>query len=90
MRVSHETIYRSLFIQARGVLKRELTQHLRRPRTVRGARRRGPGSMPDGISISERPAQVEDRAVPGIGKATSCVATRPRRSQLWSSVTPAS
>lgn len=65
MRVSHETIYRSLFIQARGVLKRELTQHLRRPRVVRGARRRGPGSMPDGISISERPAQVEDRAVPG-------------------------
>jgi transposase, IS30 family len=65
MRVSHETIYRSLFIQARGVLKRELTQHLRRPRTVRGARKRGPGPMPDAISISERPAQVEDRAVPG-------------------------
>lgn len=65
MWVSHETIYRSLFIQARGVLKRELTQHLRRPRAIRGARKRGPGSMPDGISIRERPAQVEDRAVPG-------------------------
>jgi IS30 family transposase len=65
MRVSHETIYRSLFIQARGVLKRELTQHLRRPRAIRGARKGGPGSMPDGICISERPAQVEDRAVPG-------------------------
>ena len=63
--MSHETIYRSLFIQARGVLKRELTQHLRRPRAFRGARKRGPGSMPDGICISERPAQVEDRAVPG-------------------------
>lgn len=65
MRVSHETIYRSLFIQARGVLKRELMQHLRRPRAIRGVRKRGPGSMPDGICISERPAQVEDRAVPG-------------------------
>lgn len=65
MRVSHETIYRSLFIQARGVLKRELTQHLRRPRAMRGVRKRGPGPMRDAISISERPAQVEDRAVPG-------------------------
>ncbi len=66
MRVSHETIYRSLFIQARGVLKRELTQHLRRgahhPRRVASA---DSGPMADAISIRERPAQVEDRAVPG-------------------------
>ena len=65
MRVSHETIYRSLFIQARGLLKRELVQHLRRGRTIRGARKRGAGPMADAISIRERPAQVEDRAVPG-------------------------
>lgn len=65
MRVSHETIYRSLFIQARGALKRELVKHLRRGHTIRAPRKRGPGSMPDGISIRERPAQVEDRAVPG-------------------------
>jgi IS30 family transposase len=65
MRVSHETIYRSLFIQARGLLKRELLQHLRRRRTTRGARKRGSGPMADAISIRERPAQVEDRAIPG-------------------------
>lgn len=61
----HETIYRSLFIQARGALKRELVKHLRRGRTIRGARPRGSGPMADAISIRERPAQVEDRAIPG-------------------------
>jgi IS30 family transposase len=65
MRVSHETIYRSLFIQARGALKRELVKHLRRGHTIRGARKRGAGPMADAIFIRERPAQVEDRAVPG-------------------------
>jgi IS30 family transposase len=68
--VSHETIYRSLFVQARGVLKKELLQHLRSKRTIRRskqARRTGDGrgQITDIVSISERPASVEDRAVPG-------------------------
>ena len=71
MRISHETIYRSLFIQARGVLKKELAQHLRRRRTLRQARSAGQnngrrfGGIVDAVSISERPPEVEDRAVPG-------------------------
>lgn len=70
MRVSHETIYRSLFVQARGVLKQELTAHLRRRQTVRrnrnAASRPAPhGHIVDAVCIRERPAQVEDRAVPG-------------------------
>jgi len=70
-RVSHETIYRSLFIQARGVLKKELLAHLRRGRSMRHGRShrskvgKGCGSIVDAVSIRERPAQVEDRAVPG-------------------------
>ena len=69
-RVSHETIYRSLFVQARGVLKKELLQHLRSKRTIRRSkqtRRKGDGrgQITDLVSISERPASVEDRAVPG-------------------------
>ena len=70
MRVSHETIYRSLFIQARGVLKKELVQHLRSKRLIRRSRHsraggKSHGQIVDAISISERPAEVEDRAVPG-------------------------
>jgi IS30 family transposase len=61
--VSHETIYRSLFVQTRGVLKKELMQHLRSQRTMRHSRH-GSG-IKDMISIRERPASVEDRAVPG-------------------------
>ena len=69
-RVSHETIYRSLFIQARGVLKKELMQYLRTKRTIRRSKhaslkRNGLGQIKDAVSISERPASVEDRAVPG-------------------------
>ncbi|WP_441228164.1 IS30 family transposase [Tardiphaga sp. 20_F10_N6_6] len=68
--VSHETIYRSLFIQARGVLKKELLEHLRAKRTVRRSRhasmkRTGLGQIKNAVSISERPPSVEDRAVPG-------------------------
>jgi len=68
--VSHETIYRSLFVQARGVLKKELLAHLRTRRTIRRSRhaslkRDGLGKIKDAISIRERPADVEDRAVPG-------------------------
>jgi IS30 family transposase len=69
MRVSHETIYQSLFVQARGVLKRELTKRLRTRRANRrpkGARPpSGKGQIVDPVMISERPAAVEDRAVPG-------------------------
>ena len=69
-RVSHETIYRSLFIQARGALKKELLQHLRRTRAMRRSRHHTQktddhGRIRDTVSISERPATVEDRAVPG-------------------------
>lgn len=68
--VSHETIYRSLFIQARGALKKELLQHLRRTRMMRRSRHHtqkgiNHGRITDTVSISERPASVEDRAVPG-------------------------
>jgi IS30 family transposase len=68
--VSHETIYRSLFIQARGALKKELLQHLRRTRAMRRSRHHTQktgdhGRIIDAVSISERPATVEDRAVPG-------------------------
>jgi IS30 family transposase len=70
MRVSHETIYRSLFIQARGVLKKELVQHLRSKRLIRRSRHaraggKSHGQIVDAISIRERPAEVEDRAIPG-------------------------
>ena len=69
-RVSHETIYRSLFIQARGVLKKELLAHLRSTRAIRRSRhaslkRDGLGQIKDAISIRERPAAVEERAIPG-------------------------
>ncbi len=69
MRISHEAIYRSLFIQSRGVLKKELTAHLRTRRQMRlpkGAQSRtGQGQILDMVSIRERPAEAEDRAVPG-------------------------
>jgi IS30 family transposase len=70
MRVSPETIYRSLYIQARGVLKKELIKHLRTGRRIRrakaaSARLISPHGILDAVRISERPAEVEDRAVPG-------------------------
>src|SRR6267143_1974121 len=70
MRVSHETIYRSLFIQARGVLKKELIAHLRSKRRIRRSRHsrasgHRSGQIVDAISIRERPAEIEDRAIPG-------------------------
>jgi IS30 family transposase len=68
--VSHETIYKSLFIQARGALKKELLQHLRKPRAMRRSRHHTQkttdhGRITNTVSIRERPAEVEDRAVPG-------------------------
>ncbi len=92
MHVSHETIYLSLFIQARGGLKRELTQHLRTRRANRRARGKKPpsgkGQIVDPVMISERPAEVEDRAVPGhwegdllMGKRQTAIGTLVER---WS------
>ncbi|HYB50496.1 MAG TPA: IS30 family transposase, partial [Burkholderiaceae bacterium] len=68
--VSHETIYRSLFVQARGALKKELIGHLRSRRRIRRSRHatfrgEGRGEIADAVSIRQRPAEVEDRAIPG-------------------------
>ena len=67
MRISHETIYQSLFIQSRGALRRELTRYLRRPRSQRRPPQHaeGRGRLPDMVNIRQRPAEVADRAVPG-------------------------
>ena len=70
LRVSHETIYHSLFIQARGALKQELVRHLRSQRRIRRSRHssvhgHSQGRIVDAVSIRERPAEVEDRAIPG-------------------------
>jgi len=70
LHVSHETIYRTLFIQARGALKKELTAHLRWQRKSRRSQRAarvppGRGQIKDAVSIRQRPAEIEDRAVPG-------------------------
>ncbi len=87
MQVSHETIYRSLFVQSRGVLKQEFLRHLRRRKTMRRpkaarATTQPRGQIVDAISIRERPPSVEDRAVPGhwegdllAGKRNSYIAT---------------
>ena len=69
MQISHEAIYRSLFIQTRGVLKKELTAQLRTARRMRHPKshnaKSGQGHILDMVSIRERPAEIEDRAVPG-------------------------
>ena len=86
MRISHETIYQALYVQARGELRRELTGYLRTKRVHRRPRRDTPkqrGHIKDMVLISQRPAQIEDRAVPGhwegdliMGKnGRSCIAT---------------
>jgi IS30 family transposase len=89
--VSHETIYRSLFIQARGAFKKEFQAYLRSKRSIRRARTStlkddGLGGMPNAVSIRERPASVEDRAVPGHwegdlieGTNKTCIATLAER-----------
>ena len=72
MRVSPETIYQSLYVQGRGALRWELARHLRTGRDVRRPRRAvdGRGRLAGTVSISERPAEAADRAVPGHWKAT--------------------
>ena len=84
LHVSHETIYRSLFVQSRGVLKKELIKHLRSQRQIRrgkasttkGQRR---GQIVDAVSIRERPAAVEDRAIPGHWEGDLIAGTRNTR-----------
>ncbi len=94
MQVSHESIYRTLFVQSRGALKQELTQYLRTGRVLRrpkGVRLPdGRGGRPNTLHISERPAEAEDRAVPGhwegdlvFGKGMSPVATLVERSTRY-------
>jgi len=95
LHVSHEAIYRTLFIQARGALRRELLEHLRRTRGMRRSRHytqktAGHGQIKDTVSIRERPAAVEDRAVPGhwegdlvIGSGNSQIATLVERSTRY-------
>ena len=95
MRISPETIYRSLYLQARGVLKKELVAHLRRRRPRRTSRHadttgRGSGQIVDAVSIAERPAAVADRAIPGhwegdllAGARNSHVATLVERSSRF-------
>ncbi len=85
MRVSHEMIYRSLFIQARGVLKKELMNYLRSKRRMRRSRHatasgQSRGQIVDATSIRERPAEVEDRAIPGHWEGGS---TKRRQEQLY-------
>ena len=95
MQVSHETIYLSLFVQSRGALKRELCDHLRsrrrlrRPPTQR-SKHQGQGKIRQMVMISERPAEVEDRAVPGhwegdllLGKLPTAIATLVERSTRY-------
>jgi IS30 family transposase len=96
MRVSHETIYRSLFIQARGALKKELMDHLRSKRRMRRSRHasghgQSRGTIVDAISIRERPAEAEDRAIPGhwegdllSGGKNSYIATLVERNHVFS------
>ncbi len=90
-RVSHETIYRSLFVQARGVLKKELLCHLRSKRTIRRSKQAGlngdgRGQIKDLVSIRERPAAVEDRAVPGHWEGDLCPGRRTATLRPWSNV----
>jgi IS30 family transposase len=95
MQVSHETIYLSLFVQSRGALRRELCANLRSGRRVRRPRkqrpkRQGQGQIPDKVMICQRPAEVEDRAVPGhwegdllLGKRPTGIATLVERSTRY-------
>ena len=82
MQVSHETIYLSLFVRSRGALRRALCAHLRSGRRVRRPRKRGPkrqrrGKIADRVMISERPAEVADRAVPGHWEGDLLLGRRP-------------
>jgi IS30 family transposase len=89
LRVSHETIYRTLFVQSRGALKRELTQHLRtrravrRPKAHKSSKGEGRGQLVGTVHISQRLAEAEDRAVPGHWEGICCSARACRGSPPW-------
>ena len=91
MRVSHETIYLSLFVQSRGALRRELQRCLRTGRAMRYPRGKrlpqGRGQLRDTLPISQRPRRRPTGRCPAIGKATWCLASGPARSEPWSSAT---
>ncbi len=84
MRISHETIYLSLYVQSRGELRRQLTAQLRTQRTKRNPQGRPSrrGRIPDMLMISQRPAQVQDRAVPGAWEGDLIMGSRSRSSVL--------
>ena len=95
MQISHESLYRSLFIQARGALKKELVGHLRRAGLIRRAKTLAgdgnkQGQIIDAISIRERPAEAEDRAVPGHWEGDLLMEEGALRSPLWWSALHAS
>ena len=95
LQVSHETIYVSLFVQSRGVLKKELFTHLRRRRRMRQARQataagQARGRIIDAVSIRERPAEAADRAVPGHWEGDLLSGARNSHIGPWSSGDPAS
>lgn len=94
MQISHETIYISLYVQGRGLLRKELTKHLRTQRTYRRARNEmrptGKRMIPNPVSISQRPAEAKDRAVPGhwegdllLGTPTTAIGTLVERSTRY-------
>ena len=93
MRVSHETIYLALYVQGRGALRRELHHALRSGRALRRAKKslpNGQGKIPNMVLISERPAEVEDRAVPGhwegdliMGSRKTCIGTLVERTSRY-------
>jgi IS30 family transposase len=96
MHVSHETIYRTLFVQTRGALRKELMEHLRTKRKIRLSRHGSPltgsgrGQIVDAVSIRERAADIEDRAVPGhwegdlvVGSNRTCIATLVERTSRF-------
>jgi IS30 family transposase len=93
MRVSHETIYLSLYVQGRGALRRDLHLALRTGRAIRRPKRQlptGQGIIPNMVMISERPPEVEDRAVPGhwegdliLGSRRTCIGTLVERTTRY-------
>ena len=91
LRVSHETIYKRLFIQTPGIFRKELPKRLRTKRKFRHAKPHSPetrGHIADGVSISERPVGIEDRAVPGHWEGDLIIGSITVKSRHWLSDRP--